>query len=813
MAITITTTSSTSYMSDRNNAIYPAYNDGISYRSWAPPTTPYVSATSIATHFREYFPLVATGGTGSTYTWSLQSGNLPVGMTLQSNGRLVALDGVKSEGSYTFTVGVENNGEIATKQLTIESKPFASKWYRDAKFGVIIHWGRMTDVQITTITGNSEFQSRITEFDANEWAAQLQTWGCKVLHFSVIWQDSFRNWPSIYPTRYELKSSRDIVGELITACHAVGIKVIGYYSPDFQNLPLNLTDVVLPNIVWWPMNQAFVIELIDKGLDGIWFDSGGAAEMPEIGAINQWMYWDSMIPQIEFRNPDFIWGVNPGVRRGGTKLFYPHTDFVIYEAVAVNSTSASLLEVATPPDGKKKMASDVSNMICANFVFGPNGYTQPKKDLNGVIKNIAKNWENGGTVMIALPVQANGDLRHPNFASYFDTIGAYVSANQGFSADPTLITSNNSISISAPNRARIYYTTNGKQPTDKDFVYISSIPINKNTKLKTRTKELNKPLGFVAETKIESFSDVPENEKTLFRLVSGDTLAQESGEYYRGMLITVGSSPILINKIGRKSNGNISLPHDYVIKRYYDNYPIQRGTILNTLPLEDGYQFADVSNIRLEAGMSYIIGVKENAVDYYYSNTFSTIPPSSDLRIISPLILSKNGDRYPVPSVFDGIGQFVNLKYTVLSTEQKYDVALGKPVTFTSNTSGNQLGPSGISYAVNATDGDPISVARAGGEYAYTLNVDLLEIQKINKIVIRFDPEGWAVDFAAYISLNGVVSQQNIVGQRTNNSVKTVILTFPEVATRYVHIRATKPNAQGQLGGQMSVINLEVYND
>src|SRR5690606_11856193 len=128
-----------------------------------------------------------TGGTGSTYTWSLQSGSLPIGMTLQSNGRLIALDGVKSEGTYTFTVQAENEGETATKTLVIESKPFASKWYRDAKFGIIIHWGRFTDVKITTITGDAEFQSRITEFDANEWATQLNAWGCKILHFSVIW--------------------------------------------------------------------------------------------------------------------------------------------------------------------------------------------------------------------------------------------------------------------------------------------------------------------------------------------------------------------------------------------------------------------------------------------------------------------------------------------------------------------------------------------------------------------------------------------------------------------------------------------------
>jgi hypothetical protein len=158
----------------------------------------------------------------------------------------------------------------------------------------------------------------------------------------------------------------------------------------------------------------------------------------------------------------------------------------------------------------------------------------------------------------------------------------------------------------------------------------------------------------------------------------------------------------------------------------------------------------------------------------------------------------------------DNIGQFINLKYEVLEFEKTNDLCRGKPATMNSNTTGNQLSPSaGIYYAVNATDGDLRSNARAGGEYAWTLIVDLLEIQKVGRVKVVFETEVFSTNYKVYTSLDGI--SLNVVGERVTNNVQNGVFLFDPVATRYILVRSFQPSAQNQYGGQMSVRSLEAY--
>jgi hypothetical protein len=69
------------------------------------------------------FQLQASGGSG--YVWSLEDGNLPVGLTLSASGLVSgSLPMASSNGAYTFTVLVQDSASrSAFKQLTINVQP------------------------------------------------------------------------------------------------------------------------------------------------------------------------------------------------------------------------------------------------------------------------------------------------------------------------------------------------------------------------------------------------------------------------------------------------------------------------------------------------------------------------------------------------------------------------------------------------------------------------------------------------------------------------------------------------------------------
>lgn len=59
--------------------------------------------------------------TGNNITWSLDSGALPAGLTLNSDGTITGTP--SAEGSSTFTVKAENSAGVTTKQYTLNIKP------------------------------------------------------------------------------------------------------------------------------------------------------------------------------------------------------------------------------------------------------------------------------------------------------------------------------------------------------------------------------------------------------------------------------------------------------------------------------------------------------------------------------------------------------------------------------------------------------------------------------------------------------------------------------------------------------------------
>lgn len=824
MAIGITTTSSVTpddYLLHKDTAIYPAFLDGLEYESWG-------SGTTISSSRRNYFQFQATGA--SNILWS--HGVLPPGFQLTSDGRLSGTP--QEEGIFSFTVTATSGSDTDTRSFSMRVYPERSRWLRDARLGVTVHWGRFTDPAIKNSpyydpganggTGTTVFQTRAEPMNASSWATQFNNWGAGFIEFSGIWQDSYRNWNSTTLTRYELHSTRDFVGEIISAFHAQGLKVLSYYSPDFQNLPnYDLTSDADKNTnAWGGMNNGLVKELVLKGIDGLWVDIGGASSIYDLTtepAVEwRWFYWDNLIPVMRYNNPFFIFGVNPGVFKGGTQVEFPYADFVIYESVATDSTSATLLEKAVPLLSKKKMAIYVSNMISNHFAWGTGSGAAPIKDPIGTVENLQSNWEAGATVSIALPVRNDGILVDPHYEPIMTQIGL-ATKDKGFSGDPTISYVGNTVSITSPTLSRVFFTLDGIEPSLDSNIYFGPLTISHNTKLKIRTLEQDRYIGYVKELDIETFSPTDPSLK-LFDSSDSDFNTIQAKKNYRGMKVTIGNAPIILKAVGRRAVG-ANLERSIIIRRFFDQYPVYSGVMDGSEPTEGNYKFKNITEIRLERGMSYIICVQEDGAnddnetgpfEQYASNTFASIPFTQDIRIIEPFKLSVLGDFFPVPD--DDKGQILNLKYEVVQLERSDNLALGKPAKFFSNTSGAELGPSAQKYfAINATDGNKDSVARAGGEYPYTLQVDLLMPHKIDRITLDFTIENFATEFQVYASLNNSGGPNELIASISSNTAKTFEFKFNAIFARYVFVKSTQPSVEGQTGGQMAVSEIRVFCD
>lgn len=838
MPLAITTTSCTNraqWEADRDNAIYPAFVDNLPY--WA-----FKDDQSLCTSQTDFFQLKATGGT--SYSWRFISGSLPPGLKF---GKESLTDGKiygtpTKEGTYTFTVEVSSPGETPVQKTLLMIADFwRAKWLRDARTTITTHWGKMSypPIKNTQTTDGEilihikEWECRTDYYDVVAYADQLEAWGINVLEVSPVWQNRALTWPSTTDTRYHDHSDRDFLGENITEFHSRGMKVLGYFAPDsryYGDPPNILTDGSEPYGNWGGPNIGAIRELVrDKKLDGFVFDVGAATE---IGSwiIPGWLNRSAMIASIRYYNPWCIFGINPGTRdlgqqRGGTLIAYPHCDFVIFESVKNTSKSISeaMLEVGTPSAAQKKMAIYAWQQISTSWVYGVDSATDPLKEIGGIRRNMSKNWNAGATMSCGLPVKGDGWFVDDHFKATFDEIGAYHSANKNFSEDPQISYASGFITITTVNHARIFYTLDGTEPNTSSLIYMQPIPVATNTKIRARTLQRGKTIGYIKDFYVESLPAL-ESQK-LFETVPNDVSKSEAPKvsYYRGMEFTVGRTPIELTGIGRKVVGSMLKEHKLIIRRRWDEYPIYVGSIKTTDPVEGDYKFSDIGTIRLEAGQKYIIACREGeigddcnpsfvpATDQYASNNFSMIPSMPYLDIKGSFMLSHLGDLFPVNE--DHIGQFLNLKYRPLNQERSANVLLGSTNSFLKNNTDIPLGPSAtIYFADNATNGDSISYAVAGGDFAFTLKCDAGQPYEVSRVHIMFN-EGYPTEFELLTSLSSErASARSVVTVYDNNS-RSIDLTFSRITARYFFLQAIKPTVSGppEDGGQMQVIKFEVY--
>lgn len=801
----ITTTSSGEYQKSPKTSIYPAFVDNISYQSWteAGPSP--------------FFQLAAEGG-APPYSWALAGGALPKGLKLDKSGKITGM--ATKEGNYTFTARVtDSKGASATKALTFEAAPYRSKWFSDAKFGIYITWGIYSPPSLKGKDGIAQFEKRITKFNADQWAQTVVDLGGKVLTANVKAGDGVRLWPSTSPSKLELKTKRNIVKELVDACHKKGIRFIAYIAPD-NGWNKDIIDTA-PDGTYGTLNLGLVRELIALGVDGFWVDMTSATELYQ-GFDYNWFPWNKMIPIMRTMNPKLIFANNTGLGNGGTVLQYPNTDVIVYEGGT--SPHETALVVAQPATVRKKLAIEVDNLLDNTWSWREDPKLRSPKPVDMMIRNIQKNWEVGATYMLSYPITADGDILPELYEDRLRQIASFVKKNQGWSAVPQASLSDTvdyhggqKLVLTAPPRSKIYYTVDGSRPTTASKVYKGPIALSKTSRVQAITIEPGKPASKLFDktfTVLNSAKAVATNARSAVRLAATEATATgktDPNGFYRGMRITVGSIPIRLTEVGRKNLAGNNGRHALIIKRYVDDYPLLTAS-LNTasLPVDpDGYQYAQIPPVTLEAGKSYVIGFRENNSDQFAADDFKNIPATDDYRVIGYNILSQQGTKQPIKD--DKIGQLVNLKYEKAGTKgTKANLALGKQAFLRANNDSG-LGPaSQIYFAENGIDGDPNTMAQAGGQYPWTLLVDLMKVETgITEAKITFGKTAFSTDFQVMASPDN--KTWTTLTHKTDNSDLNIDLKFNPVDARYFKIRSLKPEKSGDKGGSMGILEFEVY--
>jgi alpha-L-fucosidase len=135
---------------------------------------------------------------------------------------------------------------------TVPAQPEAIRKWRDARFGMFIHWGpvSLTGHEIgwsrgaqTPVEEYDNLYKRFnpTKFNADEWVAVAKAAGMKYMVLTTKHHDGFCLWDSKV-TDYDIMATpfkRDVVKELAAACRKGGIAFGTYYStcdwhhPDF----------------------------------------------------------------------------------------------------------------------------------------------------------------------------------------------------------------------------------------------------------------------------------------------------------------------------------------------------------------------------------------------------------------------------------------------------------------------------------------------------------------------------------------------------------------------------------------------------
>jgi alpha-L-fucosidase len=186
------------------------------------------------------------------------------------------------------------SGASGQQQSTISDDAAASRiaWWRDAKFGLFMHWG------VYSIPGRGEWvqwneqipvneyaklaeQFHPDKFDPDAWAAVAKSAGMKYTVLTSRHHDGFALFddPGSNFTAMKSAAHRDFVAEYVSAIRRAGLHVGLYYSPlDWRFPGFFFPDLYQANAI--EMREQYHRQLNELAshygkIDILWFDGGG----------------------------------------------------------------------------------------------------------------------------------------------------------------------------------------------------------------------------------------------------------------------------------------------------------------------------------------------------------------------------------------------------------------------------------------------------------------------------------------------------------------------------------------------------------
>jgi len=345
----------------------------------------------------------------------------------------------------------EMNGQLSSQGLRQKKSKFSKdermKWWRDARFGMFIHWGiyavpagTYKDKQIDGIgewiMNNAHIpveeyeqfakQFNPVKFDADQWVQIAKNAGMKYIVITSKHHDGFCLWDSKF-TDYDIIDAtpfkRDVLAELAQSCKKHGIRLCFYHSimdwhhpdaqgPFYQNY--NDTSKSNPNfdryVEYYLKGQ--LQELVQNygPLGILWFDGEWVKDW------SREMGWD-MFGYVLSLQPDIIINNRVGKGRQGMRGLSESKEF---------AGDYGTPEQRIPPTGLPGV--DWETCMTMNDTWGYKSYDHNWKSTEDLLRKLADIASKGGNFLLNVGPTAEGLIPKPS-VDRLSAMGEWLKVN------------------------------------------------------------------------------------------------------------------------------------------------------------------------------------------------------------------------------------------------------------------------------------------------------------------------------------------------------------------------------------------------
>jgi alpha-L-fucosidase len=333
-----------------------------------------------------------------------------------------------------MTVGVTS---VAwTQQSMVSDDQAASRiaWWRDAKFGLFMHWG------VYSIPGRGEWvqwneqipvteyaklagQFHPDEFDADAWAAIAKAAGMKYAVLTARHHDGFALFddPGSDFTAMKSAAHRDFVAEYVNAVRKAGLRVGLYYSPlDWRFPGFFFPDLYRASAV--EMREQYHRQLNELAshygkIDILWFDGGGV-DWLGFGGVGFKGGWNAR-PRGQHYSGSFSWQDDRAV--GNLRKLQP--------SIVINGRTDAPADFQSR-EGDRAMGSFDNRHpweLCTTLTNGAWGYqaNAKVKPLNDVIRLLVGAVGRDGNLLLNVGPRPDGQIE-PEHAERLRKVGDWL---------------------------------------------------------------------------------------------------------------------------------------------------------------------------------------------------------------------------------------------------------------------------------------------------------------------------------------------------------------------------------------------------